>query len=57
MAPWTTNEIAEKFQQKNKEIERLKKEKQYLIELFCNQGVQYCHLCEDKNCGDNLNKH
>ncbi len=39
------------------QIERLKKNKQYFVKLFCNQGTQYCHVCEDKSCGDNINKH
>ncbi|HDZ26827.1 hypothetical protein LCGC14_1861130 [marine sediment metagenome] len=43
--------------EKHKEIERLKKNKQYFVKLFCNQGTQYCHVCEDKSCGDNINKH
>lgn len=37
------------------EVERLRKEKQNLVELFCKQGVQYCYICEDKTCGDNIN--
>ncbi len=40
-----------------KEIERLKKEKQYLIEMFCKANVQYCSMCENKSCGDNVNKY
>jgi len=41
----------------DKVIERLMKDKQELVKLFCRQGVQYCHTCEDKDCGDNINIH
>jgi hypothetical protein len=24
---------------------------------WCRKGVQWCHICEDVWCGDNLNSH
>ena len=45
------------YVKKNEEIERLKREKQKLIGLVCRHRVNYCNLCEEKGCKDNINKH
>ncbi|GAG14446.1 unnamed protein product [marine sediment metagenome] len=25
------------------------------VEEACKQGMQWCHICEDWDCGDNIN--
>ena len=44
------------YVKKDYTIARLKREKQQLIGLVCRHRVNYCNVCEDKGCKDNINK-
>ena len=36
-------------------IQKLREENGRLVKELCGYGIQYCHICMDVKCGDNIN--